>query len=306
MHMKAHEHRLAQRREPKGRRHFHPIVLWLVPILGLLFVFGVLPIFISLYLSFFDYQILQPLKWVGVGNYVYALARDRVFHTTLFNTFCWTYLSVPFGMAISLLVAQSIHSRSHLKHFFRTVYFLPVVTPTVAVTMVWRFILQPSRFGLLNMLLGALGVKAQPWLTSADLVIPSLIVVGIWSGMGYNMVLFLAGLVGIPAEFYEAARIDGADSWRMFWKITWPLLSPTVLFVTVTGSIGALQVFTVPYIMTRGGPENASRMVVMWIQETGFAQYRLGYASTLAYILFFIIFLLTLVELRYLRTRWSF
>jgi multiple sugar transport system permease protein len=124
--------------------------------------------------------------------------------------------------------------------------------------------------------------------------------------MGYTVVLFLAGLVGIPGEFYEAARIDGAGSWQMFWKITWPLLSPTVLFVSVTGSIGALQVFSIPYVMTRGGPEDASRMVVMWIQQTGFAQFRMGYASSLAYILFAIVLVLTVVELRYLRTRWSY
>mgnify|MGYP000053029883 CR=1 FL=1 len=296
----------AGRRQARSRRRFRPIVLWLVPILGLLLVFSVLPIFASFYLSFHDYEMLQPIKFVGLDNYVYALTKDTVFRKTVINTFYYAFVSVPLGMAASLLVAQLIHSRSHFKDLFRTAYFLPVVTPVIAVTIVWRFILQPSQFGVLNAFLASLGIPAQPWLTSATRVIPSLIVVGIWSGMGYNVVLFLAGLVGIPHEFYEAARIDGANSWQMFWKITWPLLSPTVLFITVTGSIGALQVFSVPYIMTRGGPEDASRMVVMWIQETGFAQFRMGYASSLAYLFFVVILVLTLVELRYLRTRWSY
>jgi multiple sugar transport system permease protein len=213
---------------------------------------------------------------------------------------------VVVGAAFSLLVAQFIHSRPKLKDFFRTAYFLPVITPMVAVAIVWRFIFQPSQFGFLNGLLGYVGLRAQPWLTSSGLVIPSLVIIGIWGGMGYNMVLFLAGLAGIPTTFYEAAKIDGANSWQMFWKITWPLLSPTVLFTTVTGSIGALQVFGVPYILTGGGPEDASRMVVMWIQDVGFKQFRMGYASSLAYIFFVIILILTLVELRYLRTKWSY
>jgi len=291
-----------------GKKHstFHPIVLWLVPILGLLFVFSVLPIVGSFFLSFFQYEMLQPLKFVGLGNYIYAFTRDAVFLTTLTNTFYYALLSVVVGMTLSLMAAQFIFTRPRLQSFFRSTYFLPVITPMVAIAIVWRFILQPSQFGFLNGLLGYVGVRAQPWLTSAVRVIPSLVIIGIWSGLGYNMVLFLAGLAGIPSTFYEAARLDGATSWGMFWKITWPLLSPTVLFTTVTASIGALQIFGIPYIMTRGGPENASRMVVMWIQETGFKQFRMGYASALAYIFFLIILVLTLVELRYLRTQWSY
>jgi len=290
----------------RKRGQFRPIGLWLIPILGLLFVFGVFPIFGSFFLSFFDYEMLQPLKFVGLDNYRYAFTDDPVFRTTLINTFYYAIASVVAGMAFSLVIAQFIHSRPRLKDLFRSAYFLPIVTPMISVVIVWRFILQPSQFGLLNGVLGYLGVSAQPWLTSARLVIPSLILIGIWSGAGYNIVLFLAGLAGIPSTFYEAAKIDGANSWHMFWKITWPLLSPTVLFTTVTASIGAMQVFSIPYIMTKGGPEDASRMVVMWVQETGFKQFRMGYASSLAYIFFIVILILTLVELRYLRTKWSY
>ncbi len=290
----------------KARRRFRPLVLWLVPILGLLFVFNVYPIFASFYYSFFDYEMLQPLKWQGLGNYIYAFTKDPVFITCVVNTFYFAFVSVPLGMAFSLMIAQFIHSRKHFKDFFRTAYFLPVVTPFIGISFVWKFILQPSQFGLLNAFLRNFGLRAQPWLTEAHHVIPSIIAVSIWGGMGYNVVLFLAGLVGIPTEFYEAAKIDGANSWRMFWGITWPLLAPTVLFITVTGSIGALQVFGLPYVLSGGGPENASRTVVMWIQQTGFQQFRMGYASALAYIFFVAILVLTMIELRYLRTRWSY
>lgn len=274
--------------------------------MGLLFVFSVFPIFGSFFLSLFDYEMLQPLKFVGLKNFIYAFTQDPVFLTTVRNTIYYAFVSVPIGMAVSLIVAQFIFGRKRLQPLWRTIYFLPVVTPVIAVSIVWRFILQPSRFGFLNSLLGYLGLPAYAFLGSEHMVIPSLIAVATWGGLGYNMVLFLAGLGGIPYSFYEAAKIDGANEWAMFWKITLPLLSPTILFTTVTGTISALQVFSVPYIMTRGGPENASRMVVMWIQETGFAQFRMGYASSLAVVFFLFILVLTFVQLKFLRTQWSY
>jgi len=285
---------------------FRPIVLWLVPIMGLLLVFSVLPIFASLFLSLFKYEMLQPLEFVGLGNYKYAITKDPVFHKTILNTLYYALISVPLGMAVSLLVAQLIHTKSLFKSFFRTVYFLPVVTPQIATAIVWKFIYQPAGFGFLNGILSYVGIPAQPWLTSAGLVKPALVVIGVWAGLGYNMVLFLAGLAGIPTPFYEAARIDGANSWQSFWKITWPLLSPTVLFTTVTGTISALQIFSLPFVMTKGGPENASRTIVLWIQQTGFQQFRMGYSSALAYIFFLFILILTLVELRYMKSEWSY
>lgn len=290
----------------RKRRHFRLILLWLVPIIGLLLTFSVFPILASFYLSFFDYEMLQPLKFVGLKNYIYAFTRDPVFLETIYNTFYFSLISVPLGMMISLMVAQTIHSRTHFKPFFRTAYFLPVVTPVISTAIVWRFMFQPSQFGFLNGIIAYVGLPAQPWLTSAALVKLALIAIGIWGALGYNLVLFLAGLAGIPTTFYEAAKIDGANSWHMFWKITWPLLSPTVLFVTVTGTISAMQIFTIPYMITRGGPENASRMVVMWVQQTGFEQFRMGYASALAYIFFIIILIMTLLQLRYMKTQWSY
>jgi multiple sugar transport system permease protein len=294
--------------KPKAKKHrrFQPFVLWLVPILGLLMIFSVFPILASFYLSLFDFEMLQPLKFVGLNNFIYAFTRDFVFHKTVVNTIYFALVSVPLGMAVSLIVAQLIFGRKHLQSLWRTIYFLPVVTPVVAIAIVWRFIYQPSKFGFLNSLMATVGINPISWINSQDWVIPSLIFLSIWASLGYNMVLFLAGLGGIPYTFYEAAKIDGANEWQMFWGITAPLLSPTVLFTTITGTISAMQIFSIPYIMTRGGPENASRMWVMWIQEVGFSQFRMGYASSLSVLFFLFIMALTFIQLRLLRTQWSY
>ncbi len=288
------------------KKRLNPFVLWLVPIMGLIILFSVIPIFTSFFLSFTDYRLNQPIKFIGIQNFIYAFSQDQVFLTTIGNTIYYAFVSVPVSMAISLMVAQFIFNRKHLQSFFRTMYFLPYITPMIAVVVVWRFLLQPSQFGILNSFLAGLGIPAQPFLNSSLQVIPSIILITTWATVGYNMVLFLAGIGGIPSSFYEAAKIDGANSWQLFWKITWPLLSPTVLFTTVTGSIGAMGIFSIPYILTQGGPEDASRMIVQWIYQTGFNQFRMGYASSLAMVFFVIVLILTVLQLRFLRTRWSY
>jgi multiple sugar transport system permease protein len=302
----AHHQASPTLRNKKGWWSVRPFVFWLVPILAIILLFTVFPIFASFALSFTDYRLNQPLKFTGMANFIYAFSKDTVFIRTLVNSFYFAVLSVPVGMGISLLVAQLVFTRSYIQSIFRTLFFLPYVTPMIATVLVWRFILQPSQLGVLNGIFDIIGIKAQPFFNSSVQVIPSLALISIWGGLGYNMVLFLAGLGGIPTVFYEAARIDGANSWLMFWKITWPLLSPTILFTTVTGSIGAMQAFSIPYILTKGGPEDASRTVVMWVQQTGFEQFRMGYASALAVIFFLIILVLTVMQLRWLRTRWSY
>ena len=289
-----------------GRERFNPFVLWLVPIMGLILLFSVFPIIASLFLSLTNYRLNQPISFIGIENFVFAFTRDQVFIRTIINTFYYALVSVPLGMLISLMIAQFIFNRSHLQSFFRTMYFLPYITPMIAVVVVWKFLLQPSQFGIINSFLAGVKIPAQPFLNSSVEVIPSIILVTTWASIGYNMVLFLAGLGGIPVSFYEAAKIDGASSWQLFWKITWPMLSPTLLFTTVTGTIGNLQVFSVPFILTQGGPEDASRTIVMWIQQTGFNQFRMGYASSLAMVFFVITMILTILQLRFLRTRWSY
>ena len=286
------------------RKRFPLIILWLIPILGLLFFFSIAPIIASFGLSFFNYDMLRTPEFVSAQNYQEAF-HDPVFKTTLRNTAYYAILTVPIGIALALFVAQLIHSGSRFKSIYRVAYFVPVMTPSVAAAIVWRFIYQPQ-FGLLHGILAPLGLATPNWLNSSTWVVPALAIMTIWAGLGYNMVLFLAGLVGIPTQFYEAAKIDGANGWQMFWSITWPLLRRTVTFVTVTSSIGAFQLFAQPYVMTRGGPEDSSRTIVMYIQEQGFDWFRMGYASSLAYILFAIVLMLTLLQLRYMRTEWGY
>jgi multiple sugar transport system permease protein len=288
------------------KKRVNPFVLWLIPIMGLLLLFSVIPIFASFFLSFTDYRLNQPISFIGLQNFIYAFSQDNVFLTTIANTIYYAFVSMPVSMALSLIVAQFIFNRRHMQSFFRTMYFLPYITPMIAVVVVWRFLLQPSQFGIINSFLAGVDIPAQPFLNSSVQVIPSIILITTWASVGYNMVLFLAGIGGIPSSFYEAAKIDGANSWQLFWKITWPLLSPTVLFTTVTGSIGAMQIFSIPYILTQGGPEDASRMIVQWIYQTGFNQFRMGYASSLAMVFFIIVLILTALQLRFLRTRWSY
>jgi multiple sugar transport system permease protein len=294
-------------KKPRKRPRYNPFVLWLVPILGHVFLFSIFPIFASFFMAFTDVRLNQSnFQFVGLGNIIEALTRDHVFIRSLQNTLYYSFVSVPLGMAISLLLAQLIFNRKYYQSAFRTVYFLPVVTPFIATVIIWRFFLQPSQFGILNSLLGQLGIHAQPWLRSTTQVIPSIILISIWGGLGYNLVLFLAGLGGIPVELYEAAKIDGANSWQLFWRITWPLLAPVVLFTTVTGSIGAMQIYGVPQILTGGGPEDASRVILMHITQQGFQYFRMGYASSLAMITFIIIMLLAMIQLRFLRNRYNY
>jgi multiple sugar transport system permease protein len=213
----------------------------------------------------------------------------------------------------ALFVAMLINSQKRLVSFFRTTYFIPVVTSAVATSVMWRWLYQP-RFGLINQLINlvfvdTLGLHINPsiqWLTSKSLAMPSIIAMDIWKGLGFTMVLFLAGLTSIPSVYYEAAKIDGAGRWRLFRHITVPLLQPTLVFVLVTGMIGSLQVFTPMYVMTAGGPVNSTKTIVYLLYDKAFTIYRFGYASGLAFMLFAIVLVLTAIQLRLTRMRWEY
>lgn len=280
------------------------IVYALIPILGCLFFFGIFPIFFSFYLSFYKWSLLRIPEFVGLRNYTKAL-HDPVFWVSLKNTFYFTGLSISIGIVIALLLALLIHHSPRFKSLFRTGYFLPVVTSMVAVSVVWKFLYQPD-FGLFNSILSALGLPPQKWLISPTLAMPSIVVMSVWQGLGYNMILFMAGLLDIPEVLYEVADLDGANTWNKFKNITVPLLKPTFLFIVVISSIGSFQVFTQSYIMTRGGPEDSTRVIVQYIQHKAFDTLLMGYGSAMAFILFAIIISITMIELKFLRTRWKY
>lgn len=237
------------------------------------------------------------MEWAGVENYR-SLFSDQVFWKVLWNTIYYTLGTVPVGIGISLLLAVALNQKIKGMKLFRAVYFMPVISSTVAVAVVWQWLYNPE-FGLINYLLYLIGIDGPNWLTSTKWAMPAVIIMSIWKNVGFNMLLFLAGLQGIPEMYYEAARIDGANWWHQFQKVTLPLLSPTTLFVIIMSIINSFQVFDQIYIMTEGGPARSTSVLVHYLYQNAFEYFRMGRASAIAYILFFLVLIITLIQLKY-------
>lgn len=243
------------------------------------------------------------MKFVGFANFI-ALMKDRDFWYFLYNT-VFFMIGIPIGMAVSLLFAVLVNQKLRGIVFFRTIYFLPVISSLIAVAIVWRWIFN-SEYGLLNNLLLTLGFTDVPnWLNSTFWAKPALIIMGVWQGAGYNMLLYLAALQGIPDSLYEAASIDGASAWQRFRYITWPSLSFVNFFVVTMSIISGFQAFGGQYIMTQGGPLNSTMTIVYYIYNNAFKWFRMGYASAIAWFLFLMMFAVTYVNLR-LRKSWDY
>ena len=272
--------------------------LFILPNLIGFLIFTFLPVIAALLLSFTEWDLLRPVKWVGLANFARLLA-DETFHKVMRNTVMFVLVTVPTRMIIALLVALLLNRKMKGTVFFRTAFFMPVVSSTVAIALVWQWIFNAD-FGPLNNVLYALGMSNPPnWLTSTKYALPALMIVSIWQGIGFNMVIYLAGLQGIPEQLYEAAKIDGANAWTQFWKITLPMLSPTTFFVLVMTTISSFQVFDLAMIMTEGGPANATNTIVYHIYRNAFQFFKMGYAAAIAWVLFIIIFIITLIQFKY-------
>lgn len=283
-----------QRRE--AMLGFVSILPWL---LGFL-IFTAGPMVYSAYLVFTEWELITPPKWVGMRNFEF-LVQDKTFMAALRNTTMYTVISVPLQLVVALGVALMLNLNVRGTNWYRALSFLPSQTPAVASSMLWFFIFSPTG-GLANAVIKPLGFKEQRWLWDVHLVKPALIVMAAWA-FGGAMIIFLAGLQDIPQHLYEAADIDGASSVSKFFNITVPLLSPTIFFNLVIGLIGAFQVFTPVYLMTRGGPGTSSMMMGMLIYRHGFEQFNMGYASLLAWVLFLIVIVLTILQFTIAR-RW--
>ena len=272
--------------------------LYLMPwLLGLL-VFYAGPMIASFLVSFTKYDVVRPAQMVGLGNYKEALTSDSLFWPSLGRTFYYALVMVPVGLGASLLMALLLNQGFRGTGVFRTFFFLPSLTPVVAASFVWKWILNPD-VGPVNYALWKLGIQGPGWLTDHDWVIPSLMIMALWGiAGGTRMLIFLAGLQGVPQELYEAAEIDGANSWHRFWHITLPMISPTLLFNLILGVIGALQVFTSAYAATNGGPGYASWFFALHIYKNAFQYFYMGYASALAWIFLGVILLLTYLNFR--------
>ena len=285
-----------------ARREERAAWLFLLPSLVLFAVFTALPVISAFLISFTSWDLFNPPRWAFLANYI-ALWNDPIFRQVLGNTGYYVAFAVPLQMLLGLLCALGLNRGVPGQAFFRVVYFLPVVTSTVAAGLVWAWLFN-SNFGLINMGLSLLGVNDLPkWLVSSRWAMPAVIAVSVWQGLGYAMVLFLAGLQNIRKDLYEAAALDGATGWSRFWHITLPLLSPMTFFVLIISIIGSFQVFELVYVMTKAGPSNATNTLVFFIYQNGFMFYQMGIASAGAMVLFLIVLVLTLVQYR-LQDRW--
>jgi multiple sugar transport system permease protein len=281
------------------RREAASAWLFIAPSLAHLLVFSIGPMAFALWLSLHDWGLLDETRpFVGVGNYI-ALSRDAGFLRALLNTAVYV-LFVPAGMAVALGLALLVNRPGWSVRALRAVFFLPYITSFVAISLVWKWMYEPE-LGLLNRVLGTIGIPPQPWLTSPATALPSLMLMSVWMYAGYMMLIFLAGLQSIPASLYESARIDGAGPWQRFRRITLPLLRPTTVFILVTMVIFMFQVFTAVYVMTEGGPLQATDVVVYHIYRNAWEYLRMGYASAMAWVLFAVVFVLTLVQYRWIR-----
>ncbi|MBI2093661.1 MAG: sugar ABC transporter permease [Candidatus Omnitrophica bacterium] len=285
------------------------VYVFVAPAVILFTIFTFLPLFASLYLSFTEYNVIHPPQWVGLKNFTELLFHDPRFWKALRNTLCYVVGVVPIGIATALLLAAALEELARGKQLFKVLYFIPTVTSVVAIAAVWKWLFAGEKYGLINYALIQLGLQPIDWLLSPRWILPAIMIMSIWAGLGYNMVFFSAGISTIPQALYEAAKVDGANWWGRFWHVTVPMLRPTLVFVVVMAVISSFQIFDQVYIMTSGTGEgiggvlDSGLTLVSYLYEQGFVQFHMGYASAIAYLIFGCVFGLTLVNIRMLRSQ---
>jgi multiple sugar transport system permease protein len=305
-----------QKRSSAVRRRSSVVqaIPFLLPYLILFTVFLLWPLIYGFYLSLHDWHLLSPDKrFVGFANYA-GVVQDDLFRKAVWKTLIFVALSVPLGNLASLLIALGLNSRPKGETLFKVCYYLPTVLSVAVVTVLWKW-MYSAEFGLINHYLRQGHEAAQqlhltsgpwkpvPWLGDPRYSMSSIVMMSVWWGAGGGMLIYLAGLRAIPESYYEAAEVDGASPWRRFWAITWPLLRPTTLFNVVVGLIGGFQIFGQVFMMTNGGPHWSTLTVVLYMYQTGFSLFKMGYGSAVAYTLFLIILVVTLIQFRLLAYR---
>ncbi|MBI1299736.1 ABC transporter permease subunit [bacterium] len=286
-------HVAVRSRSVRRRREILIAYAFLAPSLLVFLVFRHGPAIASLFLGFFEWSLLEPPLFVGFDNYV-ALWNDEIFWRTLNNTFVYTLLTVVPDVVIALGLAVLLNQSLPGMRLFRLAYFIPVVTSTAIVAILWRWLYQPQ--GLVNGFLQLFGIPTINWLSDPRYALTAIAAMAIWKHVGFNMLIFLAGLQSIPAELEEAARIDGAGRWASFRYVTLPLLRPVMVLATILTTIGSFQVFDAAYVMTGGGPFYATTTLVFYAYERAFGQYQMGYAATVSFVLFAIILTISLIQ----------
>ncbi|QHE51797.1 carbohydrate ABC transporter permease [Pontibacillus sp. HMF3514] len=285
----------------KGFKKFFVICIFLLPnFIGFIFFIGV-PILASFGLSFTEWDLISNPSWIGIEHYK-ALWGDEEFRSALFHTFYFIAGYLPLVMSGALGIALVLNKKIRGRVFFRAAYFVPVITSWVAVSLIWKWLFNPT-YGLINYGLSIIGVSGPAWLHDPTWAMPAIILTSVWKDLGFVMVIYLAGLQGISPTYYEAADIDGASPWQKFRNITLPLLNSTTFFVLIISLINSFQVFDQVMIMTEGGPAGSTTVLVQQIYKHAFDYYEMGYASAISWVLFFIIFGVTLVQMK-LQKRW--
>ncbi len=264
-------------------------------------VFTLGPILASIYLSFTDYDVLNPAQWVGLKNFTHLFQGDPLFWKSLGNTFYMVVFGVPLQILMGLCVAMLLNMNVKGMAWYRTIYYLPSIVPVVASSFLWMWILNPH-FGILNNFLYMIGIEGPGWIGSEVWSKPSILLMQTWAA-GSTMIIYLAALRGVPTHLYEAASIDGATRWKQFWHVTLPQLTPTLFFTTTMGMINGFQIFSESYIMTNGGPVDSTLFIVYHLFNNAFGYFKMGYASAIAWVLFIIIMIITLIQLK-LSPRW--
>jgi len=272
--------------------------LFILPWLIGFVVFTAGPMVYSLYMSFTDYSGLGAANWVGLENYKKLFTEDPLFWQSLWNTFFYTIVGVPLGLVVGYMLAVLLNTKVRFMGLFRTIFYLPSLVPTVASSLLWILIFQPD-FGIANSILSFFHLPTSNWLLSEGMVKPTLIIMSLW-GAGGGMVIYLAGLQSVPASLYEAAELDGAGKFHKFWNITIPMTSNVIFFNLIMGLIGSFQIFTQAYVVSsgNGGPNYKSLFYVFYLYQDAFKFFKMGYASALAWILFIIILIFTLIQFK--------
>lgn len=285
----------------RGWRKAMTVLLFLLPNLAGFLLFSLLPVLASFGLSFFQWDLLTPPAFVGLKNFRQLFA-DADFWAALRHTFTFIFGYVPLVTAVGLGVALVLNQKLRLVAFYRTAFFLPVVSSWVAVALIWKWLFNPL-YGVVNYLLSLVGVQGPAWLFDEHWAMPAIVLASVWKDLGFVAVLYLAGLQGIPEDYYEAASLDGAAAWTRFWRITLPLLTPTTFFVLIISLINSFQVFDQIFVMTGGGPGGATTVLVEQIYNQAFKYGKMGYASAMSWALFALVFTATFFQMRFQR-RW--
>ncbi|WP_391572499.1 carbohydrate ABC transporter permease [Cohnella sp.] len=272
--------------------------LFIAPnLLGML-VFVIVPIFTSLLMSFTDWDLINAPRWVGLSNFTDKMVHDQQFWVSLKNTFVFSLLTIPLGIAVAFVIALLLNQSIKGVNLYRAAIFLPVGISMISISVIWRWILNTD-LGILNYVLSLVNLQGAGWLSDEKYALFSVSAISIWKSVGFNMVILLAGLKGVPSHLYEAATIDGAGAWRRMTRITLPLITPSLFFVSIMSVIGSFQVFDLIYSTTSGGPGDSTRVIYYWVYQNGFKFFEMGYASALAWVVFIMLFAVTLLQMKF-------